>query len=99
MSDEDETGAAESRGDENRGIFPPNNIRSLTVCEDLDNISAVALCQSEGQRGFIIYSTVRGEGAEKYRTSGRPLWTEEGGCNRLNIENEGGPGNFSWDVK
>lgn len=86
--------AMRTGGFSHRMIYDP-----LTVCEDLDNISAVALCQSEGQRGFIIYSTVRGEGAEKYRTSGRPLWTEEGGCNRLNIENEGGPGNFSWDVK
>lgn len=35
-----------------------------------------------GNEGLITYSTVRGHGAEKYRTSERPLWTVAGGLQR-----------------
>lgn len=35
-----------------------------------------------GSEGLITYSTVRGQGAEKYRTSERPLWTVAGGLQR-----------------
>ncbi len=82
------------------GGFSHRIIYALWLSVRIWTISLQWPCASlRGNEGLITYSTVRGQGAEKYRTSGRPLWTVEGGCNRLNGENEGGPGNFSWDVK
>ncbi len=82
------------------GGFSHRIIYALWLSVRIWTISLQWPCASlRGNEGLITYSTVRGQGAEKYRTSGRPLWMVEGGCNRLNGENEGGPGNFSWDVK
>ncbi len=77
------------------GGFSHRIIYTLWLSVRIWTISLQWPCGSlRGNEGLITYSTVRGQGAEKYRTSGRPLWTVEGGCNGLNGEIEGGPANF-----